>query len=429
MPRSAGFYRTRTAAGVEVVFVEYPPFYDRARRSTATTRDNRLRFAFLARAALEYFRSRGERPSVFHAHDWQTGLVPVYLKAFYWDDPTLHRIAERLHDPQRRLPGPVRDGHARPPGPALEPRHAPTRSSTTAAISYLKGGTVFAELRQHRLPDLRPRDPGPGARLRLRRRRALARARPGRDPERRRLRRVGPARRPAHRAARTRPRTSSGKAACKADLLRSLRAARVPGPAARRRHVAARVAEGLRHRGRRLVGLPAAAAAHGGAGHGGATACRTACAHLQQRDPDRFAVRFGYDEAARPQDHGRLRHVPDALALRALRPHADVRAALRHGPDRALDRRARRTRSSPSTPRRGTGTGFRFDTPDGTGLLWALDQALAACKDARGLEGADAAGDGARLLVGALGAGLRRSLPARDRARLGSRATNRRGSR
>ena len=28
-PRSAGFYRHRTDAGVEVVFVEHPPFYDR----------------------------------------------------------------------------------------------------------------------------------------------------------------------------------------------------------------------------------------------------------------------------------------------------------------------------------------------------------------------------------------------------------------
>ena len=27
---------------------------------------------------------------------------------------------------------------------------------------------------------------------------------------------------------------------------------------------------------------------------------------------------------------------------------------------------------------RKTGTGFRFDNPDGTGLVWALDQALAA---------------------------------------------------
>ena len=32
---------------------------------------------------------------------------------------------------------------------------------------------------------------------------------------------------------------------------------------------------------------------------------------------------------------------------------------------------------------RKAGTGFRFATPDGTGLVWALDQALAARKDMR----------------------------------------------
>ena len=37
----------------------------------------------------------------------------------------------------------------------------------------------------------------------------------------------------------------------------------------------------------------------------------------------------------------------------------------------------------PSTPRRGRGTGFRFDSPDGTGLVWALDQALAAYRETR----------------------------------------------
>jgi starch synthase len=35
----------------------------------------------------------------------------------------------------------------------------------------------------------------------------------------------------------------------------------------------------------------------------------------------------------------------------------------------------------PWDPKTGRGTGFRFETPDGTGLVWALDQALAAMKD------------------------------------------------
>jgi hypothetical protein len=38
----------------------------------------------------------------------------------------------------------------------------------------------------------------------------------------------------------------------------------------------------------------------------------------------------------------------------------------------------------PWDPASGEGTGFRFDTADGTGLMWALDRALAAYKDRAG---------------------------------------------
>src|SRR5258708_26278829 len=73
--RSAGFYRASAGPGVDVVFVEHPPFYDRPQpyRDYAA---NRLRFAFLSPAALEHFRSRRERPAVFPAHGWQRGGVP-----------------------------------------------------------------------------------------------------------------------------------------------------------------------------------------------------------------------------------------------------------------------------------------------------------------------------------------------------------------
>src|SRR5215471_15325661 len=49
--RSAGFYRTAAGPGVEVVFVEHPPFFERA-EPYGDYHDNRFRFAFLSRAAL-----------------------------------------------------------------------------------------------------------------------------------------------------------------------------------------------------------------------------------------------------------------------------------------------------------------------------------------------------------------------------------------
>ena len=55
-PRSAGYYRRTLEDGLDVVFIEHPPFFDRPQpygHGNDDYGDNRLRFAFLARAALE----------------------------------------------------------------------------------------------------------------------------------------------------------------------------------------------------------------------------------------------------------------------------------------------------------------------------------------------------------------------------------------
>src|SRR5260221_13011031 len=105
-PRSAGYYRRTLEDGLEVVFIEHPPFFDRPHpygpSSNEDYGDNRLRFAFLARAALEYLRSRGQRPDVFHAHDWQAGPRPLYPQALYRGHPALHPFAPAL--PRHNLP-------------------------------------------------------------------------------------------------------------------------------------------------------------------------------------------------------------------------------------------------------------------------------------------------------------------------------------
>src|SRR5688572_24078781 len=59
---SATYYATR-AGEVEVVFVEHAPFFDREfLYGTGSTDypDNAIRFAFFSRAAIEYFRGRGQ---------------------------------------------------------------------------------------------------------------------------------------------------------------------------------------------------------------------------------------------------------------------------------------------------------------------------------------------------------------------------------
>ncbi len=49
--------------------------------------DNDDRFFFFDRAVLELLKHLGWRPDIIHCNDWQTGLIPAYLKTIYRDDP------------------------------------------------------------------------------------------------------------------------------------------------------------------------------------------------------------------------------------------------------------------------------------------------------------------------------------------------------
>ncbi len=55
--------------------------------------DNAVRFAFFARGILETCIAVGLAPDVIHCNDWQTGLLPLYLKAFYRKEPLLRSTA------------------------------------------------------------------------------------------------------------------------------------------------------------------------------------------------------------------------------------------------------------------------------------------------------------------------------------------------
>ena len=100
-----GFIEEPLDENVTAVLVDVPPLFDRAglySQDGTDYPDNALRFAVLSRAALEYARQEGARYDVIHAHDWHTGLVPVYQKMLLSNDPivggvpvvfTIHNLA------------------------------------------------------------------------------------------------------------------------------------------------------------------------------------------------------------------------------------------------------------------------------------------------------------------------------------------------
>ncbi len=83
-------YRIGDSRGVPVYFIDHAEFFDRPElygEQGTDYPDNAERFGLLSRAALELARALDFAPDVIHAHDWQTGLVPVYLHQQLWRDP------------------------------------------------------------------------------------------------------------------------------------------------------------------------------------------------------------------------------------------------------------------------------------------------------------------------------------------------------
>jgi starch synthase len=105
--------------------------------------DNHYRFAVLCRAALEIAR-RFSPTDIFHCHDWQTGLLPLYLKESPSVDPaflgaktlmTIHNLAYRgIY------------GRDMMPSISLPPRlYRPDLIEFWGSLSLLKAGLVYAD--------------------------------------------------------------------------------------------------------------------------------------------------------------------------------------------------------------------------------------------------------------------------------------------
>jgi starch synthase len=80
--------------GVAYFFIDVPWLYDRGGlygNATGDYGDNQVRFGALCQAAISVARHMF-KTEVFHSHDWQAGLLPVYLKTKFDGDPTFFGV-------------------------------------------------------------------------------------------------------------------------------------------------------------------------------------------------------------------------------------------------------------------------------------------------------------------------------------------------
>jgi starch synthase len=129
--------------GVKAYLVNSPKQF--ARKQVYGEPDDAERFALFCRAVLEFLRRDDWRPQVIHVNDWQTGLLPVYLKTKYRSDRTLAPIATLYTVHNLGYQG-VFD-------PEALARVGLDRSLFTmnglefyGQVSLMKGGLIFADL-------------------------------------------------------------------------------------------------------------------------------------------------------------------------------------------------------------------------------------------------------------------------------------------
>lgn len=132
--------------GVQFYFVDCPELFDRESlygTSTGDYPDNWERFALFSRAVLEAAKQLGV-PEIFHLHDWQTAMIPVYLKTVYYLDPALRNVGTVLTIHNAGYQG------AFPPQ-TTERLLLPWEIFTMDRVEYydtfnfLKGGIVYAD--------------------------------------------------------------------------------------------------------------------------------------------------------------------------------------------------------------------------------------------------------------------------------------------
>lgn len=153
VPMGDGFVRgnvlrSDAIPGVTVRLIDQPDLFGRKGiygDDEVDYPDNGVRFGFFSKAVLELIKHEESPPDIIHCNDWQTAMIPVFLRTTYADDPffsdvrtvfTIHNIAyQGIFRPEilRRIRLPI--GLFTTEG-GLE---------FYGDVSFLKGGILFSD--------------------------------------------------------------------------------------------------------------------------------------------------------------------------------------------------------------------------------------------------------------------------------------------
>ncbi len=137
-----------TGKKIKVYFIESPAYFERDGLygdKLGDHKDNLDRFSYYCKRSLELLKEINFKPDIIHCHDWQSSLVPVFLKNLYTNDPfykstrtilTIHNIGYQGLFPKDEFPKLGLDWSLFSIG-GLE---------FYGQINILKGGMIFSDI-------------------------------------------------------------------------------------------------------------------------------------------------------------------------------------------------------------------------------------------------------------------------------------------
>lgn len=134
---------------VTAYFIEHDRYFDRdglyVDSNNQDYPDNADRFIFFSRAVLEASKLLNFKPDIVHTHDWQTGLVSVYLKTLYQQDPWFEKTATLFTIHNLGYQGIFNKFEIEKTGLGWE-LFTPEKLEFYGDINFLKGGIVYADI-------------------------------------------------------------------------------------------------------------------------------------------------------------------------------------------------------------------------------------------------------------------------------------------
>ena len=138
---------SRSATEAPFYFIECDKYFDREQiygTAQGDFPDNAERFIFFSRAVLEALPAMGTRFDLIHVHDWQTALIPVYLRTLYADRAGARDTATLLTIHNLAFQGVFWHWDMKLTGLDWS-LFTPERLEFYGKINFLKGGIVFAD--------------------------------------------------------------------------------------------------------------------------------------------------------------------------------------------------------------------------------------------------------------------------------------------